>query len=416
MFLIYSLLYTIVIIILILPQYLKRPKVLRKKWLNEKLGFLPATDSALWVHAVSVGEVNASVPLLRKMKSEYPRFPIILSTITDTGHKVALDKAPEGTRVVYLPFDIGFILKRCFMRSKPKVLIVIETELWPNVFRVLAKRGVPVIVLNGRLSEKSTKGYRKISFFMKEVFSFVKFFGMQSNIDAERLRKIGCEEEKVSVLGNFKFDMDMPGKIPSWALGVKAPVIVAGSTHRGEEEIVISAYSENLERFPDLKLIIAPRHPERFKEVEDLLRVKEVSFLKRSELGSQNQIPANFFHGVILLDSVGELSSVYGLADIAVIGKSFIGFGGQNPLEPAYWGKPVLCGPHMENFPFIREFFDEGAAFEIEASDLGKKIGELLDEPDRARASGEKSRALFMKNSGSVGKSMKIVGDFIGPA
>jgi 3-deoxy-D-manno-octulosonic-acid transferase len=275
---------------------------------------------------------------------------------------------------------------------------------------------VPVIVLNGRLSEKSAKGYRKISFFMKEVFPFVKFFGMQSNIDAERLRKIGCEEEKVSVLGNFKFDMDMPGKIPSWARVLKAPVIVAGSTHRGEEEIVISAYSENLQRFPELKLIIAPRHPERFKEVEDILKAKGISFLKRSELGSQNQIPANFLHGVILLDSIGELSSVYGLADIAIIGKSFIGFGGQNPLEPAYWGKPVLCGPHMENFPFIREFYDEGAAFEIEASDLGKKIGELLDEPDRGRASGEKAKALFMKNSGSVGKSMKIVGDFIGPA
>lgn len=426
MFLIYSSLYTIAIIILFLPQYFKRPKELRHKWLREKFGFLnselrtlPAGRQALnskliWIHAVSVGEVNASIQLIKKLKSRYPQLTIVLSTITDTGQKVAMEKSPEGTYVVYLPFDMKFVLNRCFRRFKPKIFIVIETEIWPNIFRFMADQEVPVITLNGRISEKSSKGYKKISFFMKKVLSYVKMFGMQSKADADRLRDIGADREKIAVLGNFKFDMDMPEKVPAWAAGIKGPVIVAGSTHRGEEEIILSAYIENLNRFPELKLILAPRHPERFREVEDILKAKGIAYIKRSALGSQLPAPGVLRSGVILLDSIGELSAVYGVADISIIGKSLTGFGGQNPLEPAYWGRPVLCGPHMENFPFIKDFYQEGAAFEVDGITLAKKIKEFLVEPEKAKAVGTKAKELYTKNSGAVDRAMEVIKEYIG--
>ena len=413
MFFIYSIIYTIVIIVLFIPQYLKRPEGLRSKWLREKLGSLPDLASSIWVHAVSVGEVNAAIQLLRRLRTKYPAMPIVLSTITDTGQKVALDKVPEGVTVVYLPFDISWILERAFRRVRPKMLIVMETELWPNIFRLSYKRNVPVIILNGRISAKSSRGYRKISFFMKKVFSYVTVFSMQSNLDAERLKAIGADEKKVQVSGNFKFDMEMSGKTPAWAAAVKGPVIVAGSTHRGEEELVLSAYLENLGKFPDLKLILAPRHPERFREVADLLRGKGIPFVRRSELRDSDDAGGPFIEKVLLLDSVGELSSVYAIADIALIGKSFLGTGGQNPLEPAYWGKPVLCGPHMENFPFMQEFYDAGAAFEVEPASLAKKIGRLLADPDLAKRAGEKAKALYASKSGAVGKAMEIIGKYL---
>lgn len=439
MYLIYSFLYILAIIVLFLPEYLKRPKELRSKWLREKFGIInfpvlssqPSVPSSqfpvIWIHAVSVGEVNASIQLIRKIKSAYPQFSIILSTITDTGQKVAMERAPEGVKVVYLPFDTGFVLNKCFNRIKPALFIVIETELWPNIFRVLSEKGVPVIVLNGRISERSSKGYRKISFFMKKIFAFVKVFGMQSIQDARRLKEIGAEEKKIKVIGNFKFDMSMPERMPVWAENMTGPIIVAGSTHNGEEEIMLSSFQENLSRVPDLKLIIAPRHPERFKEVEEMLKRKGMKYIMRSEIietikltppnsspcqGEDRRGETSGF--IILLDSIGELSSVYAMADIAIMGKSFLGFGGQNPLEPAYWGKPVLCGPHMENFLFIKEFYAEGAAFEVTQETLAKKIKELLINPDKAKAAGEKAKELCMKNSGAVDRAMEIIEEYIG--
>lgn len=403
-------LYAVTVLILLIPEYLRRPKELRRKWLREKFGYITESDSAIWVHAVSVGEVGASIGLLNKLKAEYPQSPLILSTITDTGQKVALDRAPEGTEVVYLPFDLNYILDRCLKRTKPRAFLVIETELWPNLFRALAGNRVPVLVLNGRISEGSARGYRKISFFMKKVFSYVRVFGMQGRVDADRIRSIGAEETKVSVLGNFKFDIDAAEKAPLWAEFIRGPVIVAGSTHKGEEGLILAAFAENRKFFPQLKLILAPRHPERFEEVAALLNKSGILYVKRTEM---NDLQASGV-SVILLDTVGELSSVYGVADIVIIGKSFEGEGGQNPLEPAYWGKPIICGPHMENFPFIEEFYKEGAAFEVEAAALPQKIKELLGQPEMAKSSGQKARELFLRNSGAVDRAMEIIRQYLG--
>jgi 3-deoxy-D-manno-octulosonic-acid transferase len=340
MYILYTLFYIFALIVILPFEYYKRPREIRKRWLREKCGLYPSSSvscpsSFIWVHAVSVGEVMAAIPLLRKLKAAYPAKSIMLSTITDTGQKVAREQSPFGTRVVYLPFDIPAILKSMIEGMNPELFIIIETELWPNLLRILKKNRIPVILLNGRISAKSFRGYHMLSFFMKKVLSAVDAFGMQNEEYADRLKRLQADGRKIQVVGNFKFDADPPAHIPRWASFIGRPVIVAGSTHEGEEELIASAYTALRKEFPDLNLIIAPRHPERFGRVENMLRVQGMLFLKRSELAEKQK--TNIIHGtIILLDSVGELAAVYGIAAVAVMGKSFRGYGGQNPLEPAY--------------------------------------------------------------------------------
>lgn len=439
MYFLYTIIYTIVIIFLFPFEYFKRPKELRKRWIREKFGLSgssfslnnppapPLTKGApplhpllskggtrggIWVHAVSVGEVIAAVPILKKLKTKYPSRDIILSTITDTGQKVARERSPEGTKVIYLPFDIPAVLNKVLKQARPELLIVIETELWPNMFRIFKGKGIPVILLNGRISEKSFSGYKKVAFFMRKVLSNVDFFGMQDEQYAGRVVSLGADSRRVQNLGNLKFDANPPSQVPPWASKIRGPVITAGSTHEGEEELITSMYIELKKDFPELNLIIAPRHPERFKSVEDMLKVRNMPFLKRSAI-LPNHKAGTISGAVILLDSVGELSAVYGTSDIVIVGKSFRGYGGQNPLEPAFWGKPVICGPHMENFPVIRDFYDAGAAVEVSEERLYHKLRELLLSPEKAKVAGMKAQELYRKNAGAVERAMEVVARFV---
>ncbi|MEK6673519.1 MAG: glycosyltransferase N-terminal domain-containing protein, partial [Nitrospirota bacterium] len=288
MFLLYSLLYSITALILLPFEYLKRPKEVRRRWLGEKFGFfdlavssqqsavssqLRTTNSELiWVHAVSMGEVISAVPFIKELASKHPSAGIILSTITDTGQKVARERLPGIAAVVYLPFDISLIFKKVLRRVRPDLFVAIETELWPNIFRTLERKGIPVVVVNGRISEGSFKGYNRIRCFMKDVLQGVDLFCMQDDIYAERIKMLGADGDRVKVAGNFKFDALPPMNVPAWTALLNGPVIVAGSTHRTEEDLIIDVYQRLLHDFPDLNLIIAPRHPERFKEVEELMR------------------------------------------------------------------------------------------------------------------------------------------------
>ena len=417
MYFLYSLLYCIALIFILPFEYFKRPGEIRKVWLREKCGLYPSSSlshnsSLIWVHAVSVGEVMAALPLLRKLKAAYPGKGIILSTITDTGQKVAREKAPPGIRVVYLPFDIPIILKSMIKAMKPELFIIVETELWPNLLRILKENSIPVILLNGRISAKSFRGYHMISFFMRRVLSTVDAFGMQNEEYAGRLKRLQADSRKIQVLGSFKFDADPPAESPRWASFIGKPVIIAGSTHEGEEELITSVYAGLRKDFPELNLIIAPRHPERFGRVENMLRVQAMQFIKRSELMQRQK--TDTVHGtIILLDSVGELSAIYGVAAIAIMGKSFRGHGGQNPLEPAYWGIPVVCGPHMGNFPVIREFYDAGAAVQVIDEGLSGVLRELILFPDKAKEIGLKAQALYRKNAGAVERAMMLIGPYI---
>jgi 3-deoxy-D-manno-octulosonic-acid transferase len=413
MYSLYSFIYLIAIIILLPFEYLKRPQEIRRKWLREKFGLIKEVKgNSIWIHAVSVGEVLAASPLIKRINEKYPSKSIIISTITDTGQKVARERTPEGTDILYLPFDLPSILKRVLSKVRPELLIVIETEIWPNLIRVFRENGIPVLLLNGRISGNSFRGYRKIVFFMKRVLSHFDFFGMQGEEYADRIKRLGVDSQKVRTLGNFKFDTKPPGDIPAWTEKLSGRVITAGSTHEGEEELITGVYLELKKAFPDLNLIIAPRHPERFKPVEDMLRSKGVSFVKRSAIDGMNSGPS-LKGAIILLDTVGELSSVYGVSDIAITGKSFRGQGGQNPLEPAYWSKPIVCGPHMENFPFVQEFYREGAALEAKEEELYAKLKDLLLLPEKAKAIGLKAGELFRKNAGAVERAMEIIERYI---
>jgi 3-deoxy-D-manno-octulosonic-acid transferase len=400
-------------------EYFKRPKEIGKRWLRERFGrdlgvFRKEGQSVIiWVHAVSVGEVMAATPLLKALKEKYPSKAIILSTVTDTGQKVAREMAGEATNIIYLPFDIPQILNFVVKKVMPEILIVIETELWPNMFRAFKQNGIPIILLNGRISENSFRGYRKVSFFMKKVLSCVDFFGMQNEEYAGRLRSLGVPAEKVKSIGNFKFDARPSPLIPDWTERLQGPVITAGSTHEGEEDLITSVCTELRKEFSDLNLILAPRHPERFQSVEEMLKSKGVSFVKRSDLNTEQPKPQTLTGTIILLDAIGELSAIYGISDIAIIGKSFRGLGGQNPLEPAYWGKPVICGPHMENFPVIGDFLKAGAAIEADENNLYAKLKELLLYPEKAREVGLRGHQLYRKNAGAVKAAMEIVARYL---
>lgn len=453
MFLLYSILYFIASILLLPFQYRKRPKKFRHRWLKEKFGFInselqipksPLSPFAkggrggiIWIHAVSVGEVLAVIPLLYRLREKFPSANLMVSTITDTGQGIAIERVPEGTKVIYLPFDLIFVLKRALKNVRPDIFITIETELWPNIFRLFKREGIPIIVMNGRISDNAFKGYKKIKFFMTRVIECVDMFGMQESVYAERIIGLGANRERVKVIGNFKFDTRPPDGIPEWSRLLSSPVIVAGSTHRGEEDLIVSVFSRLKNDFLGLNLIIAPRHPERFKEVEDLLKSSGIPFVKRSELPLLNPPPQNpplfpplqkggvgawvevnselrtIKGRIIILDSVGELSSVYGISDIAIVGGSFIEHGGQNPLEPAYWGKPVLCGPHMENFPFVEDFYREGAAIKVDAANLYDAIKALLISPGRRHTFGTKAQELYRRKTGAVDEAVRIIGRYI---
>lgn len=428
MYFIYSLLYFMVTVILLPFEYLKRPAELRQKWLREKFGFLSSELRSLsdgpdskpvWVHAVSMGEVIAAMPFIAELKKRYPFMRIVLSTVTDTGRKVAWERASDIADVIYIPFDLSFVIKKVIRKIKPELFITIETEIWPNIFRVCRDAGIPVLVMNGRLSENSFKGYKKTGFFIKNVLQCVSMFCMQEQIYAERIKALGVDENRIEVTGNFKFDTRPSDMAPEWVNLLKGPVMLAGSTHDGEEEMALSAFNGLRYEFPDLTLIIAPRHPERFKEVEELIRRKGLECLRVSEVRKTGSYEAMSFstsqllNFVVLLDTVGELAPVYGIADIAVIGGSFIRHGGQNPLEPAFWGKPIICGPYMENFPFIEDFYEKGGAIETDSEGLNDVVAELMRSPEKRKKMGEISRAIYNEKAGSIGRAMSVLDKFM---
>ncbi|HCL81484.1 MAG TPA: 3-deoxy-D-manno-octulosonic acid transferase, partial [Nitrospiraceae bacterium] len=319
------------------------------------------------------------------------------------------ERLGDTARIIYVPFDLPFAIKNAIRSIKPSVFIVMETELWPNTIKILSGMDVPVLLMNGRISEKSFSGYRKLRFFIKDVLNNMRLLCMQNELYADRIKAIGAETGKVKVTGNFKFDTTPSSYIPEWTKILQGTAIVAGSTHRTEEDLIINAYIKLRSDFPMLNLIIAPRHPGRFKEVEESIKRNNIKYLKRSEIANSNTPTLQHSGIIILLDVVGELSSVYGACDIAVMGGTFIEHGGQNPLEPAYWEKAIVCGPHMENFPFIDEFYKNGGALKTDANNLRQSLQELLSDHKKMITMGKTAKGLYEKNSGAVERAMKEI-------
>ncbi|MBI5212619.1 MAG: 3-deoxy-D-manno-octulosonic acid transferase [Nitrospirae bacterium] len=416
----YSFLYILALIFLFPFEHLKRPKELRKRWIRERFGLYKTSLQhsntpfhPVWIHAVSVGEVIAAAPLINKIRDRHPSAEVIVSTVTDTGQKVAKERLGNAARIIYVPFDLPFAIRNALLRIKPSVFIIMETELWPNTIRILNMLGVPVLLMNGRISEKSFKGYIKLRFFIKDVLRRMDLFCMQNEVYADRIRAMGAEADRVKVTGNFKFDTRPSSYIPEWTKILQGTTIIAGSTHRAEEDLIINAYIKLKSDFPMLNLIIAPRHPERFKEVEELIKRNNLKYIKRSEIANSNTPLLQHSGLIIHLDVIGELASVYGMCDIAIMGGTFIEHGGQNPLEPAYWGKAIVCGPHMENFPFIEDFYKNGGAVKTDADNLRQSLKELLSDQKKMIATGKTAKELYDKNAGAVERAMKEIEGYL---
>ncbi len=424
MLLLYNFLSTLALVLYLPRLIFKKGPAGRLRYLSERLGVSQYAAADVWIHAVSVGETIACLPFLKQLKKEFPQMKIVFSTTTYTGQGVALTRFPEADRIMYMPWDSALCIGRAVKLLAPKIFATMETELWPQLFKKLKDRGSRIVVINGRISTNSFKGYKRIRPLIKKVLTHVDVFYMQSKNDAERIITLGAEQKRVSVAGNFKFDINPPavkhGKM--WLDNINGRILVAGSTHRGEEEIILEAFKLVRESLPDLKLILAPRHPERFQEAEDILRKKGFNFIRRTEIeervqgfkGSRGQEgereKGQGACDVILLDSIGELPDVYSAASVVFVGGSLLPYGGHNIMEPSYWAKPVIFGPHMDNFMIAEEFLKQGAALMVRgAGDMANAVRDLLQYPDKAKEMGQRAKVITENNTGAVKKAVELI-------
>ena len=377
---------------------------------------LKVDGRCFWIHAVSVGEVLAARALIAPLKERFPDAQVFVSATTITGHAVARSSLRGVDGVFYAPFDWAGPVRRTLRRLRPELLVLMETEIWPNLIHEAKRHGARVALVNGRLSPRSFSRYRRIRAFMARVLSDVDLFLMQGEAHAQRVRELGAPAERVRVLGNLKFDAieapPLAGLASLFATRHGAPVWVAGSTVAGEEEMVLSAYRRVHERIPQAGLIVAPRHPERFAEVPALVEAAGFRCVRRSALG-----PEGWQNGsVVLLDTLGELAQVYPFAAVVFVGGSLVPAGGHNILEAAMAGKAVVVGPHMENFQEIAEQFrsEEALAQVHSADDLAQQVLSLLSDDVRRERMGAKARALVARNRGGVRATVRALAGLVG--
>ncbi|MCX8027774.1 MAG: 3-deoxy-D-manno-octulosonic acid transferase [Thermodesulfovibrionales bacterium] len=408
----YTLLYLIVVLFLLPFEFLKRNKSIRVKWLKEKFGVIHTNSQkeTIWIHAVSVGEVNAIVPLVKKLQDQFSQYNILITTITDTGQEVCRKHLNTSVSISYLPFDIPITLNKTIDSINPKLILICETELWPNLMKIAHKRSIPVMLINGRISERSFKRYQLIKYFMKSVLKLLDFFMMQNDVYKQRIISLGADPSKVCIIGNLKFDIDIPQKSLQWAEAISKRMIIAGSTHEPEEQIILEAFVSLSNHFQDIILVIAPRHPQRFRHVEKIISDTKMPFINRSNITEGINLNQ---YSIILLDVMGELSILYKYCYLAILGGSFIPHGGQNPLEPAYWGKAIVCGPHMHNFYFIDDFLKVGAAIQTTSTDLTNTLSEILADKIRIQQMGKNAKALVQLNRGAVDRALDIIKGYL---
>ncbi|MFQ5354013.1 MAG: 3-deoxy-D-manno-octulosonic acid transferase, partial [Thermodesulfobacteriota bacterium] len=397
---------------------------------REKLARLEGEGTGIWVHAVSVGETRAVLPLLKALRARRPEARILFSTTTRTGHAVAESECADFIdALVYFPLDFSWAVNNVIEKFKPSILIVTEKEIWPNLFKALNDRSVPVVVVNGNISERSYRRFLKFGFFFAEIFSKIDFFCAGSDVDYERAVALGVAKERAMVTGNLKFDQAPSGGCDiavglKKVLGLKAGelLFVAGSTHRGEDEIILTAFKELAGEFPVLRLAIAPRHPEKFGEVEGLIKKSGLSYARRSGAGKAPKKGAKKAAGksgntggsakIFLLDSMGELASLYGLSHICFVGGSLVpGIGGHNLLEPAGLGRPVLFGPYVHTCEATAELLATagGGVMVSDGRELTAELKKLASDKKAREAMGSAARSVVEKNRGAVEKTLKVI-------
>lgn len=422
MFLAYSFLLSLGMLVA-LPYYWWRYRTrhLPAGYWRERFGHLPDSFDvppgdrclAWWFHAVSVGETLAIADMVQALRKRHPERPIFLSHVTPTGRAVGEKRIQEVTGRFYLPFDWAWTVRRVTRRIRPAVLVITETELWPNLLRIAHGSKVHVVMVNARLSDRSFRGYRRFRPFFRRVLGQIDWIFAQTPRDADRFRQLGAAPERVITAGNMKFDFkpprlgELPGRLAeAFAKADRGPIVVAASTMPGEEPRVLSAWDDVRHQHDRAVLILAPRHPARFKQVGDLLASDGRRFLRRTELdAAQAGLERQAAEAeVLLLDTLGELAGIFSVADVVFMGGSLVRTGGHNLIEPAYWSKPVVFGPNMQNFRDAAELFlDAQAAVRVrDAKQLGQALLRLLEDSKLRSSMGEAAKRLLDSQSGAT--------------
>jgi 3-deoxy-D-manno-octulosonic-acid transferase len=388
--------------------------------LGQRLGFRvpqPPAD-CLWVHGVSVGEVQAAAALVQALRRRHPEVPVVVTTVTPTGMQRARALFGDTVQHCYLPYDLPGAVRRFLDRTRPRVAIILETEIWPTLYNSLGRRGIPLVMASARVSTRSVGRYRRMASLFRETLSHGILIGAQTPADAERFLGIGAPADRVRVTGNVKFDLEIPAAAIDAGRAFRArcardrPVWIAGSTHEGEEEAALAAHLRVRERHPDALLLLVPRHPQRFEAVRALLRKRGAGFAQRSS----GEEPAAT-QPVFLVDTLGELQMFYAAADVAFVAGSLVPVGGHSLLEPAVLGLPMLSGPHTHNAQDVADLFEQCGALAIVhgADELATRISGWFDDPARARADGERGQQAVMQSRGAVDRIVAMVTPLLSP-
>jgi 3-deoxy-D-manno-octulosonic-acid transferase len=392
-----------------------------------RLGRAAPTDAgrpSAWLHAVSVGEAIAAAPLVEGLRRLHPELSLVMTTVTNTGAQIVRERFAGLATHRFFPLDLPWVVRRVAASINPAFLICMETELWPNTLRALASRGIPVMIANGRISDRSYRRYRLVRRFLASVLADVRVFAMQSDEDARRIIALGAHPERVVVTGNLKLDAtvaDPAGAVDLWrrllGLGLEQRVWIAGSTHAGEEDAVLEAHRAAIAEFPELVLVIAPRHPERTGEVLALLERRRWPAIRRSELPFAVTSTATPVPPVVVLDTVGELATLYAIADVVFVGGSLVPVGGHNLVEAAQRRKPILIGPHVGNFRESTGLLESvGAALVVrDASELCRELRRLLADPDLRVKLGDAGYEAVASRHGAVRETLDLVGRYLYP-
>lgn len=419
MHLLYNLL-ALVLVVLAAPVFLYR--LIREAGFGERLkqsfGWLPAetvakvaNKNAIWLHAASVGEIVATSPMVKEIKKEMPDSVVVISVVTASGYDMAKRIIPEADGVIFFPLDLPWLSCSVVKKIAPQAFLLVETELWPNFLKASRQSGIPVMMVNGRIGDKSFGNYRYLGSVLKDMLQTVVKFCMQSSIDAQYIIKLGADPQRVMVTGNTKYDQtytdvseeEQQQLIGQYSFDRHTPIIVAGSTHKGEEESLFSSFTEVRKSFPQAGMVIAPRDIQRADELVNMAADFGHKAIKRSLLHKE----AAASHNVVILDTIGELGRVYSIADVVFVGGSLIPQGGHNILEPAAHGKPIIVGPHMFNFKDIYALLSDRKAC-ITAKDpvlLTDKLLAILQDSELSTTMSKNARAIIEENRGAARKN-----------
>lgn len=424
MYLAYSLLLSLGLIVLI-PHFLFQALAHGKyiAGLRQRLGAVPPVNGKpiIWVHCVSVGETQAARPLTKRLKQTFPQHDLVVSTITRTGQNLALDVfRNEAASVFYFPFDWRWTVRRALKAVNPAVVLIMETEIWPNFLRECKAQQIPVAIVNGRISLQSYRRYRLIKSFLRRVLSSLSIAVMQSEMDAQRMEELGMPRDKLFTAGNLKFDAELTSELTGKTEEIRErfgfqsiePLLLAASTHAPEEQIIVESI-QKLRKNRPVRLLLAPRHPERFNEVASLLQKSGLTWTRRTNPPHPNDAHAT----VVLLDTIGELPATYALAQIVFVGGSIVDKGGHNVLEPAAAGATVVTGAHTHNFHAIVELMIEAGALVqlpvlegVAASDeIAYVFEKLLDSPAAREELGRRAKQLITANQGAADRTIQLI-------